>query len=266
MSTYREFPPPPALAAYVSCVWEQRVGAAAEVYEQPVFPDGCIDLVAVDGNAFVAGPATGPVVAPMSPHSITVGVRLRSGAAPAILGLSAHDLIDRNVSFGGVWGASGAVVAERIANELPQHRRDRLTELVVARLERGGELDRQVAVVSTLLASQPSRSLAELCDATGLSSRQLRRRVADTVGYSPRLLAGVLRFQRFLRSARAAAGDRDLARLAVESGYADQSHLTRECRRFTGRTPAVLFAEEARRLGDADVDAWPERSRPDEVG
>lgn len=41
---------------------------------------------------------------------------------------------------------------------------------------------------------------------------------------------------------------------------ADQSHLTRECRRFTGRTPAALFAEEAARLGGTDVDAWPERS------
>ena len=265
MSTYRERPPPPALAAYVSCVWEQRVGATSDVYEQPVFPDGCIDLVAVDGDAFVAGPATGPVVASMSPHSITVGVRLRRGAAPAILGLSAHGLVDLNVSFGDVWGRSGAVIADRIADALPQHRLDRLTELVVGRLEQGGELDRQVAAVSALLESQPARSLDDLRDATGLSSRQLRRRVVDTVGYSPRLLAGVLRFQRFLRSARATVGDRDLSRLAVESGYADQSHLTRECRRFTGRTPAVLFAEEARRLGAPDVDAWPERSRPDAV-
>lgn len=266
MSTYRELPPPAALAPYISCIWEQCIGASAGAYEQPVFPDACIDLVAGDHGAFVAGPATGPVVATLAPHSVTVGLRIRRGAAAAILGTSAQDLIDLNVSFADVWGRSGAAVSGRIDDERPQQRLAQLIEFVKARLVDGVEFDREVAAVSTLLESEPARPLDELCDATGLSARQLRRRVAETVGYSPRLLAAVLRFQRFLRSARATPNDRDLARLAVETGYADQSHLTRECRRFTGTTPAALFADEVRRVGAPDVEAWPERSRPPDVG
>ena len=42
----------------------------------------------------------------------------------------------------------------------------------------------------------------ELGAALGVSERQLRRRFADAVGYGPKTLARVLRFQRFLALAR----------------------------------------------------------------
>ena len=37
------------------------------------------------------------------------------------------------------------------------------------------------------------------------------------------------------------AQTRDLARAALDAGYADQAHLTRECVRLAGRTPAALL-------------------------
>jgi AraC-like DNA-binding protein len=70
----------------------------------------------------------------------------------------------------------------------------------------------------------------------GLSERQLRRRFHAAAGYGPKMLQRVLRFRRFL-----AAADRDLARAALDAGYADQSHLTRECAQLAGRTPAALL-------------------------
>ena len=85
----------------------------------------------------------------------------------------------------------------------------------------------------------------ELGAALGVSERQLRRRFADAVGYGPKTLARVLRFQRFLALAR--SGD-ELARLALTAGYADQAHLTRETRRLAGRTPLELVAR-ARHAG-----------------
>jgi transcriptional regulator GlxA family with amidase domain len=72
-----------------------------------------------------------------------------------------------------------------------------------------------------------------------VSERQLRRRFLDAVGYGPKTLARVLRFQHFLQLG---SGPGDLARLAFAAGYADQAHLTRECRRLAGRTPAELLA------------------------
>ena len=63
------------------------------------------------------------------------------------------------------------------------------------------------------------------------------RRPAAAVGYGPKTLQRVLRFGRALAALDAGV---DLARLALEAGYADQAHLTRECTRLAGAPPAAL--------------------------
>ncbi len=77
----------------------------------------------------------------------------------------------------------------------------------------------------------------------GTSSRQVERRVRRLTGTSPKQLAGLSRFQA-ARDAIWADPSIDLARLALEVGYSDQPHLTREFRRYSGLTPAA-FAREA---------------------
>jgi AraC-like DNA-binding protein len=78
----------------------------------------------------------------------------------------------------------------------------------------------------------------------------LRRRCQDAVGYGPKTLQRVLRFRRFVAQIDAAAGNPragagDLATIAARAGYADQAHLTRECRRLAGLTPAALARQRA---------------------
>ncbi|MDP8911611.1 MAG: helix-turn-helix domain-containing protein, partial [Actinomycetota bacterium] len=75
----------------------------------------------------------------------------------------------------------------------------------------------------------------------GFSERQLLRRCTAALGYGPKTLDRIVRFQRFrtLATTRAHLG---LAELAAEAGYADQPHLTRDCLRLAGETPAALVA------------------------
>jgi transcriptional regulator GlxA family with amidase domain len=77
-----------------------------------------------------------------------------------------------------------------------------------------------------------------------LTDRHLRRRFHDAVGYGPKTLQRVLRLRRFLALAESTASA-DLARVALEAGYADQPHLTRECAELTGLPPAALLASRA---------------------
>jgi hypothetical protein len=64
---------------------------------------------------------------------------------------------------------------------------------------------------------------------------------------SPKVLQRTLRFQGFLALAQAgvtATGRRGadgMAGLAIDAGYADQAHLSRECLRLTGLTPRGLL-------------------------
>ena len=79
--------------------------------------------------------------------------------------------------------------------------------------------------------------------AVGLGERQLRRRFLDGVGYGPKTLARVLRFQRLLALLTDdRAGRPTLAEAAALAGYADQAHMTAECTRLAGRSPAAVRA------------------------
>jgi AraC-like DNA-binding protein len=96
--------------------------------------------------------------------------------------------------------------------------------------------------------------VAALAVALGISDRQLRRRFHEAVGYGPKTLDRVLRLQRLVARAPAViSGDEDLARVAADLGYADQAHLTRDCRRLTGMTPTALAAGRATRRALADT-------------
>jgi AraC-like DNA-binding protein len=80
--------------------------------------------------------------------------------------------------------------------------------------------------------------VAAVAERVFLSERQLRRRFTEEVGYGPKTLQRILRFQRAvaeLRSDRA-----ELAGAAATAGYADQAHLSRESRRLAGLSPREL--------------------------
>jgi AraC-like DNA-binding protein len=224
---YREIAPPSDLASVVACTWTTVARGGV------IFPDGCVDLVWRGDGLFVAGPATGPAVG--GPVGASVfGVRFRLGVAGSALGLPASELLDAAVPLDGVWGAG---VEERVAlGGLPA-----LLDEVRARLAPVDPLARAAA-----LAMARPGARVDAID-LGVSERQLRRRFVDAVGYPPKTLARVLRFQRFLSLS---SGGGDLARLALDAGYADQAHLTREARRLSGRTPAELLASGAAPAGE----------------
>ena len=195
-----------------------------------IVPDACVDIVWTRGRLVVAGPATGPVMTELPAGSPAFGVRFRVGAAGAALGLPGRGAARRD-------GAARRRVGRRGG---ASRRRPRPAGRPPSRppLPRGSEREPDRAV----------RAAAQGAD-VGLGDRQLRRRFADAVGYGPKTLDRILRFQRFLVLARAHAAAA-LARLALEAGYADQAHLTRECTRLSGLPPAALLASGAGPAGE----------------
>ena len=228
---YRELRPPPGLEPYIACVWT-RSGPGG-----PVLPDGCVDIVWTGDELTVAGPATQAADPSTDPELTKLGVRFRVGAAGAALGVPADELLDEFVPLPEVW--RGPVEPPRALDEL--------VRTVASRLPHADELDR-LARAAAVATARWEPGVSELGRSLGLSERQLLRRFRRAVGYGPRTFARIARFQRFL--ALAETEPADLARLAADAGYADQSHLTREARRLSGRTPLELIAEGAVAAGE----------------
>ncbi len=105
-------------------------------------------------------------------------------------------------------------------------------------------------------ASRGQCRVEDLARDVQLSPRQLRSLMVAELGLSPKELCRLFRFDRVIALL---ADDADsLAEVAAESGYADQSHLTREFRQMAGCSPTTWLAEERRNIQDGG-----HRNRPD---
>ena len=85
-------------------------------------------------------------------------------------------------------------------------------------------------------------SVTGIAAQTGSSERHLRRTVQRDAGIPLKRYARIVRLLRAIGAADAFAVP-PWARLAAGAGFADQSHLIRECTALTGRSPGEIHRE-----------------------
>jgi AraC-like DNA-binding protein len=243
---FRELRPPPALATHADRIWVRITGEDPVELRPRIVPDGCIDIVVLgDAAPIVVGPATRAVHALLPPHCVSIGIRFRPGMAPSLLGVPASELLDATLPLRAVWGRLAAQLSENVAELSTVTAKVVTLEAgVIGRLVDAPDADRIVAGAATWLARHPAARVQDLSRALDLSDRQLRRRFDDGVGFGPKTLHRILRFQRWLRLARqTSGGPLRLAEVAAAAGYSDQAHMTREVSRLAGVSPTALLHE-----------------------
>jgi AraC-like DNA-binding protein len=239
---YREFAPSAGLAELVECVWRHEIAEPGGDATGVVLPDGRVDVIWTDdGRSLVAGPQTTFLARPLRPPFVALGVRFRPGIGPPLLGLSAHELVDLHVPLADVDTRAAGVLRGRLAAAVdPLAAVEAFEDGVAALADHAGGRDPAVAGATRLL-EESRATVSNVSRELWLSERQLERRFRASVGYGPKTLQRVLRFQRVMRALRrGGAGDGGLARIAAAAGYADQAHMTRECRALSGLSPAQL--------------------------
>lgn len=241
-ASYAEWSVAPTLSESAACVWAAQIGEHGERHAQRIIPDGCIDLVFCENELVIAGPDTESVELEIVPNRSFVGLRFRAGRAPAVLGVPASELIDRRIFASEVLGARASELSDRLASTSSARAAAAVFEKTVhGWLHDAQPSDALVArAIIELRTPRADWSVATLAAKLGVSERQLRRRFLHAVGYGPKLLERVLRLRRFIQAASSPQTG-GLAALAAEAGYADQPHLTRECRELTALTPAQLL-------------------------
>jgi AraC-like DNA-binding protein len=249
MESYVERAPGPGLTRVVRTVWIQSTSDSA--YMQRHLPTGGVEIhVPLGGEPRLVGPLTRPQLDVIPGHTTVVGVRFRPGALPLP---ALNDLVDHRCYLAELWGTSVHSIAEAMAAAAtPERALALLQARVLGVLRSSSGPDPLVAEAVQALMPWHSVDVAALARHLGLSTSQLRRRCQQAVGMGPKALQRTLRFQGFLALAQAGAtasgrrGAEGMAGLAVDVGYADQAHLSRECLRLTGDTPSRLLS------GDVD--------------
>ena len=242
VGAFRERMPTSVLHHHVDRIWINALHGPTVI---DVVPDGCIDIYWTGSTLQIAGPNTETVSITMPGAVEFVGVRFNPGIAGRWLGVTAREILNRHVPLADFWrcadvsrmtqGLAEAGSAVSVAALLEQFLVERLPHVAPAD-------PIAAATVSALRrAGRETRGIVgQLKAEFGWSERTLRRHCHAAYGYGPKTLERILRFQGFLR--RLPGGRTPLAVLALEAGYADQAHLTREVRRLSGQSPSSLVS------------------------
>lgn len=236
---FRPSAPSPAMRSVLDCRW-----MASSEGRHLLVPDGSMDLVWIEGGgSWLCGPDTTSWTFELPASTTCVGIRFRPGAAAGVLRLDATDVVDQRVPLDALIGSRAArIVDERVAGAVGPSARMAEIEQLAARLASDDNVSPDPVVAAAVGAlATADRRVEHLAALTDLSPRQLQRRFVRHVGYPPSQFARIARLQRFLH--RSCTEPRStLVQLAMRAGYADQSHLARDCRALTGLTPRQMRA------------------------
>lgn len=182
-----------------------------------------------------------------------VQVRLSPVVAHAVLGLAPTELGGNIIGLEELWGHDATRLRERL-HETPSWP-DRFTlidSMLAARypddLRTAPEVD---WAWRRIIASRGRFRVEDLAAEVGWSRQRLWSRFGAQIGLTPKRAARLVRFDHAVH--RLVQGIPP-ARVAADSGYADQSHLHREVREFTGAPPTSAVSEPWLTVDDR---AWP---------
>jgi AraC-like DNA-binding protein len=257
---YREYPPTPPLDRAIRCYWTLDQ-SADEGAEEKIVPDGCMEVVFhlaermprrfADGSvveqprSFVVGQLRGHVTLVPEGRIETLGIRLRPGGAFLLLGVPLDELVEESLPLEVLAPELFADVEERVANARGWAERVRTLDHVLhARLapqlgasDASGLAER---VADWIVRSGGALTVDALAARTGASRRTLERHFRREVGLGPKRLARIVRFQRAFERLGETPRPGWTA-IAADCGYADQSHLVRDFREFTGEAPTAFL-------------------------
>jgi AraC-like DNA-binding protein len=252
---YAEYRPGGPLALRVRCVWALRAPADPDAGFEPVFPDGCMELVLNladpferslgttverQDRAILVGQLLGPIRIRPSGVTDIVGVRFQPWGLRLAGPVEPMELVDRTILgealAPGLAGSVAAALAEM--RDLDQRCRF-LTRVLGSGLLPPLPNPPPPALVA--LAGGRVRSVSSAAWTAGITPRQLERQSARWIGMPPSELVRLARFQRALHRLRRHP-DLPLVRIALESGFSDQAHFTRDFGRFAGVSPSAFRA------------------------
>ena len=243
----------PQLATLMCC---RETIAPGTLVQERVLPDGAVRLVFNVGDTPSSNGRSAPALAAIGASAAPALVQLRGtvhgfsavlrpGAAAALLGLPAGELAQTVVPLDALWGAAARRLQERLAEAPDDIRRAALLQtMLLERLQRARPAAPAAAAAAhawrLIHATAGRRPLSEVAAAVGLGERRLQQLFRTEIGLTPRTTSRLARLQGLLRRLREPRRPA-WAELALDAGFADQSHLANEFRALAGLTPTQFL-------------------------
>jgi AraC-like DNA-binding protein len=247
--------PAPPLARFIDHLW--WLSDAPAHGKEHIVPAGTLELVInLDEDEFriyerddsehcqrlagamVSGAYSRYFVIDTREHASIIGVHFKPGGALPFLGVPAGALAATHVELDMLWGPAARELREKLCAAIsPERRFDVLERALMQRLSSRFEM--RHAAQSGVESLRRGLKVREVAEDLALSQRRFITVFNADIGLTPKLFARITRFQRAFAIAQNAS-DPDWARLALEAGYFDQSHMIRDFVEFSGFAPTAM--------------------------
>ena len=171
------------------------------------------------------------------------GIYFQPFAIPLLFGTPAHVLTNLNIEISDLLGNEGSALEERImtCNNTDERVRT-VTSFLAKKIKDDIRFNKDIiATVDFITHHKGNVDMRELVSKNFLSQRQFERKFKSLIGFSPKLFSKIVRFEACL--SHAVSINQPLGRLALDSGYYDQSHMIRDFKEFSGKHPRSYLSE-----------------------
>jgi AraC-like DNA-binding protein len=259
---HQEFEPPEELRDAIKCFWYNRrdFGEVQSGFE--VVPDGYAEIIFHFGSGcsishnggleplpspFMMGLLDRPVLFYTKNRFEVIAIRCFPWTVFDLLGLPS--------------GKNGVQIFEHPIAQLQSTLNEyihagRVDEAIVEIKQYFLDARSRIAIDSMLFKAgvamrkaNGTMPVSQVAAAAHATVRTLERKFKQSSGYTVKDVSALMRFEQ-VRNHLWLYPDSNLAGLAHEQGYTDQSHLSREFKRYSGTTPAA-FARKAKRAKQA---------------
>jgi AraC-like DNA-binding protein len=199
--------------------------------------------VETHAGAIFSGPHGRFFLIDTAEQASVLGVSFTPGGAAPFLGMPASELRDLHVSIEDIWGKDARHLREQLLEAEGPARFRILENWLLA--QASGRLTQHPAIAYALaeFSGVPdTRSVSDVTDRIGLSSRRFIELFDEEVGLTPKLFCRIRRFQHAIKIAHQ-TDIVDWADLAAMAGYYDQSHMIRDFQEFCGLNPSVYLKQ-----------------------
>ena len=180
-----------------------------------------------------------------------IGIEFSPHAAFPLFGVPMHETVDEKIFDSEVlFGRWGRETREALCNVEGVGQKVNFIQDELVRLSRRNQRSNTVIefCVKTLKLAHGRMPIKELERKTGYTRRYLDVLFKQHVGLSPKVLAGIFRFQMFYRK-WAQGLSYEVLKERLYDHYYDQAHFSKEFRRMTGRPPREFMTDVSNEFG-----------------
>ncbi|MCI3937179.1 helix-turn-helix domain-containing protein [Chryseobacterium aahli] len=157
-----------------------------------------------------------------------------------LLGISANEIRESIIATEGIFGSKDSLLYEKLAES--SHLETKIQILNTFFIEQAAKkfLSNQNLIHPTLnyiLKNKGAITVNHLVKHTGYSERHIERIFKECIGLNPKKFGNIVKLHFFLNLLKYKSSQSNITDLCYDAGYADQSHLIKEFKKYTGITP-----------------------------